>query len=153
MSMIRWQPASELVTLRRAMDKLFEDSFVSPARLFEYAPPGAPMDMYETENEVVVKIPMPGIKPEDVDITITGDTLSVKGKTKEENESKEKNYTRKECSYGSFSRTVTLPNGLQSDQAEAAFEDGILKLTIPKSEEVKPKQIKVTAREKAEGKK
>lgn len=149
MSMIRWQPASELVSLRRAMDKLFEDSFVSPVRLFEDTTPGAPVDMYETENEVVVKIPMPGVKTEDVDITITGDTLSIKGETKKEKEAKDKNYIRKECSYGSFSRTVVLPDGLQNDKAEATFEDGVLNISLPKSEKVKPKQIKVIAKEKA----
>lgn len=155
MSMMRWQPFSELISLRQAMDKLFEDSFVTPSRLLNTFGPGVttPIDMYHTANEVVVKAALPGVKPEEVDITITGDTLSIKGETKSEEEIKREEYLYQEHRYGTFSRSVTLPGGLDSDKAEASFDDGILTLTIPKSEQIKPKQIKVKAKGVTEGKK
>ena len=155
MSMIRWQPFNELISLRQAMDRLFENSFVTPSRfLSTFGPRGTtPIDMYHTANEVVVKAALPGIKPEEVDITITGDTLTLEGESKSEEEIKQEEYLYQEHRYGTFSRSVTLPGGLDSDKAEASFENGILTLTIPKSEKVKPKQIKVKAKGAIEGKK
>ena len=143
-SLIRWEPFSDLVSLRDAMDRLFEDSFIRPRGLL--APLRAAdlaIDMFETKDDVVVKATLPGLKPEDVEITITGDTLTIRGESKEESEVKEEDYIRKERRYGSFCRAVTLPSGLKSDKAEATFENGVLALRIPKSEEIKPKSIKV----------
>lgn len=153
MSMIRWQPFSELLTLRQAMDKLFEDSYVSPSRLLSAVgvEAVAPIDMYQTDKDVVVKVSLPGVKQDGVDITITGDTLTVKGEAKAEKKVKQEDYFYQERRYGAFSRAVTLPEGLGTDKAEANFEDGVLTLTIPKSEKVKPKEIKIKA--KAEEKK
>jgi HSP20 family protein len=150
MSMIRWEPFNELMSLRQAMDRLFEDSFVTPSRAFGRMDVVMPVDMYQTENEVVVKTAIPGVKREDVDITITGDTVSIKGEKKADEKIKREDYIYQEHRYGAFSRTVNLPGGLDTSKAEASFEDGVLTLTIPKSEEVKPKQIKVKA---VEGKK
>ena len=145
-NIVRWQPLGDLVSLREAMDHLFEDAFITPRNW----PLGATMDLnldvYETGNEVIVKAALPGMKPEDVDITLTGEVLTVSGETKEENEHQDKNYLRRERRYGSFTRSVTLPEGLQGDKAEAKFENGVLTLTIPKSEEVKPKKIQVKAK-------
>jgi HSP20 family protein len=150
--MIRWgEPFSELVTLRQAMDKLLEDSFVRPSRfLAGFAEAGAPaIDAYQTANEVVVKASVPGVKPEDINIEITGDTLTVKGESKVAEEVKKENYFFQERRYGSFARSLNLPGGIQADKAEAKLENGLLTITVPKAEEVKPKVIKV----KAEGKK
>ncbi len=147
-SLIRWQPFDELVSLRDAMDRVFEDSFIRP-RWGWMAPMGAAnlaIDMYETKDEVVVKAALPGIKPEEVQVSITGNTLTIKGESKEENEVNEKDYIRKERRYGSFTRSVTMPSGLKADKAEATFEDGVLTLKVPKSEEVKPKTIKIKAK-------
>lgn len=147
-SLTRWEPFSELVSLRDAMDRLFEDSFVQP-RWGWIAPLGSAdlaIDMFEKDNEVVVKAALPGIKPEEVDVKITGDTLTIRGESKEESEVKEENYIRKERRYGAFSRSVTLPSGLQTDKADATFENGVLTLTIPKGEQVKPKSIKIKAK-------
>ncbi len=144
-NLIRWQPFDELVSLRDAMDRVFEDSFIRP-RWGWISPTGAAslaLDMYETKDEVVVKAALPGIKPEEVEVSITGNALTIKGESKEENEVKEKDYIRKERRYGSFARSVTLPSGLKTDKAEATFEDGVLTLKVPKSEEVKPKTINV----------
>ena len=89
---------------------------------------------------------MPGIKPEEVNIDITGDTLTIKGETKAKQEIKKENYLYQERRYGTFSRSVALPGGLKPDRAEATMEDGVLTLTIPKAEELKPKSIKVKAK-------
>jgi HSP20 family protein len=141
------------MSLRQAMDRLFEDSFVTPSRAFGTLATAMPVDMYQTENEVVVKTALPGMKPEDVEITITGDTLSIRGEKKADEKVKREDYIYQEHRYGTFSRTVTLPAGLDTNKADANFEDGVLTLTIPKSEQVKPKQIKIKAKGAIEGKK
>jgi len=150
MAIERWQPFSELTSLRQAMDKLFEDSFVRPSRgvaaLGEVAAPA--LDVYQTPTEIVVKAALPGLKPEDVNIDITGETLEIKGERKAEQEIKKEDYLYQERRYGAYSRSVVLPSGLKTDKAEATMEDGILTLTIPKVEEEKPKKISVIAKEK-----
>ena len=155
MNLIRWQPFPELTTLRQAMDRLFEDTAVSPWHFNRLALDGAeaPIDMYHTDESVVVKASIPGVKPEDVDISITGDTLTIKGETKSEEEVKEEHYFRKERRYGAFSRSIQLPTSLKTDKAEATFDNGVLTLTIPKAEKQKPKQIKVKPKGVIEGKK
>jgi len=145
MSIVRWQPLNEVVSLRSAMNKLMEDSFINPSRpLYDFGIEAlAPIDMYQNENEIVVKATLPGVKSEDVEITIDGNTLNIRGETKADEEVKQDDYFYQEHRYGAFHRTITLPGGLNTDEAEAAFEDGVLKLTLPKSEAIKPKQIKV----------
>lgn len=150
MAIERWQPFSELMSLRQAMDRLFEDSFVRPSRglaaLGEVAAPA--LNVYQTPTEVVLKAALSGLKPEDVSTDITGETLTIKGESKAEQEIKKEDYLYQERRYGAFSRSVVLPSGLKTDKAEATMEDGILTLTIPKVEEVKPKNISVKAKEK-----
>jgi HSP20 family protein len=145
MTMQRWEPFREVMTLRNAMDRLFEDSIVRPERFWVDADGGSllPLDIYQTDEDVVVKASLPGFKPEEVDISITGDTLTIKGEHQEDQEVKEENYLLKERRYGSFTRTLTLPVEVKSEKAEASFDNGVLNLTLPKAEEVKPKQIKV----------
>jgi len=147
-SLMRWDPFRDTLSLRNAMDRLFEDSFVTP-RLGWIAPAsaaGMALDVYETKEQVVIKAALPGVKPEETEVTITGDTLTIRGESKEEKEIEEENYIRKERHFGSFARSVTLPAGLEADKAEATFENGVLTLKIPKSEQVKPKSIKVKAK-------
>lgn len=144
-SLVRWDPFRDVLSLRSAMDRLFEESFVTP-RAGWWVPVSAAelaIDMYETKDEVIVKAAMPGIKPDQAEVTITGNTLTIRGESKEEKEVKEENYIRKERHFGSFARSVTLPDGLKTDKAEATFENGVLTLKIPKAEEAKPKTIKV----------
>ncbi|MFQ6100639.1 MAG: Hsp20/alpha crystallin family protein [Anaerolineae bacterium] len=144
-NLVRWEPFRDLVSLREAMDRLFEESFVQP-RVGWLAPVGAEalaVDMYETDDAIVVKSAIPGIKSEDLNISVTGDTLTIKGETKVEEEVKEKNYIRRERRYGSFCRSLPIPVSVVADKAEAEFENGVLTLTLPKAEEVKPKAIKV----------
>lgn len=155
MNLIRWEPFHELVTMRQAMDRLFEDSNTRPFGLASVFGRGiAPaVDIYETADEVVLKTPLPGVKPEQLDINVTGNILTIKSETNGEQEIKQENYLRRECHYGAFARSLTLPAGLEIDKTEASLENGILTLTIPKAEEVKPKVIKVKAKQIAEGKK
>lgn len=152
-ALVRWEPFRDIISLRDAMDRLFEDSFVRLSRFWpgigEWQPP---IDMYQTDNEVVVKAAIPGLKPEEVDISITGDTVTIKGEHKEDKEVRDEDYLYKECRFGSFSRTVTIPVKVKTDKAEAVFENGILTLTLPKAEEVKPRQIKVKVKAEKEAK-
>ena len=155
MNLVRWEPFHELVSLRQAMDRMFEDGFTQHLRLapvFNGSLSPA-LDVYETAEEVVVKSPLPGVKPEELDINITGDILTIKGEARAEQETKQENYFCKECHYGTYARSLTLPAGLKTDKAEAKLENGMLTLAIPKAEEVKPKVIKVKAKEIAKGKK
>lgn len=154
-SLVRWGPFGELLSLRQAMDRLFEENFVRPSSLFTGLREGAmpALDIYQTDDAVVIKAAVPGVKPEDIDITITGNTLTIKGETRVEEDVKKESYYRQERRYGAFSRTVELPPHLQTDKAEAFFEHGVLTLTIPKAEEIKPKAIKIKAKEVVEAKK
>jgi len=147
-NIVRWEPFRELVSLREAMDRLFEESFVRPGggRLAPAGMEVPAVDMYQTDDAVVVKSAIPGIKPEDIDISITGDTLTIKGETRAEEEVNEENYIRRERRYGSFCRSLALPLPVVTEKAEAEFENGVLTLTLPKAEEVKPKAIKIKAR-------
>jgi HSP20 family protein len=155
MTMQRWEPIGEMMTLRNAMDRLFNDSYVPSTRSWlGFDGEGAiPVDIIQNSDEIVIKAELAGFKPEEVDIQVTGDALSIKGEHKEEKEVKEKDYLYREISYGSVSRLLTIPVEVQSEKAEAIFENGVLTLTLPKAEEVKQKQIKVRAAGVLEGEK
>jgi HSP20 family protein len=148
MSMMRWDPFGNRMPMRSAMDRFFDDSCFAPrwGLVSASAALSLAVDMFETKNEVVVKAALPGVKPEQVELSVTGDVLTIRGETKEEQETKNEDYIRKEHRHGSFTRSVTLPGGLQTDKAEATFENGMLTLKIPKSEEVRPKKINVQAK-------
>ena len=143
----RWEPFHDLVTLREAMDRLFSESFVRPGMAFpSQGMEGPAVDMYQTKDDVVVKAAVPGVKPEDIDIAVTGDMLTIKGELKEEEKVEEGNYLRQELRYGQFMRELALPTQVNADKARAEFEHGVLTLRLPKAEEVKPKSIKVKAK-------
>lgn len=127
------------------MDRLFEDSFVRPSRtgLADWSSGILPVDMIDKDDQVLIKASVPGVQPDDIDITITGDTLTIKGEVYATDETGSDKYLCRECQYGAFSRSMTLPSGLDTDGAEASFENGVLTLRIPKAEEVKPKMIRV----------
>ena len=144
--LMRWEPFRELVSLREAMNRLFEESFVRPWGAFPRWAEGPAVDMYETDTAVMVKAAIPGVDPKDVEISVTGDTLTIRGEVKKEEQVKEENYLRRERYYGSFCRSFLLPTRVVADDAEAVFENGVLTLTLPKAEEVKPKTIKVKAK-------
>lgn len=145
-SIVRWEPLGNLMTLRDAMDRLFEESVVGPRGWL--APTGGaelPLDMYETESDSVVTAPVPGVSAEDVDVSIVGDVLTIKGETKSETKSDKANYHRQERCYGAFVRSVALPVDVKVDKAEAKFADGVLTVTLPKAEAAKPRSIKIKA--------
>ena len=147
-NLIRWEPMREMVTLREAMDRLFDDAFTHPfGQTDGWHGSNVPaIDMYQTDNDVVVKAALPGIKADDVQINVTGDVLTIKGEMKEKSETKEKNYHIREQRWGTFERSVMLPTNVVSDKAKAEFEDGVLTITLPKAEEVKPKLITIKAK-------
>lgn len=148
----RWDPFAELQSLRQTMDRLFDDA--RPWRLsLNGSEAYFPVDMYETKDEVVVKASLPGVKPEDIDISVTGQVLTLKGEVKEEHEEKAQNYYRRERRTGSFVRQLQLPTDVEPDRAEAVFENGVLRLTLPKADTVKPRTIKVQAKGMIEGQK
>ncbi len=149
-SLVRYQPFTRMSSLRQAMDRVFDERFFVPYRFFTFrSDETAPIDVYHTEKEVVVKAALPGLKPEEVDISLSGDYLTIKGEIKAEEKIEREDYLYREHRYGAFSRSIVLPGELQTDKAEASFEDGILIVTIPKSAEAKPKQIKAKAKAKA----
>ncbi len=144
-NLIRWDPVREMAGMRDQMDRVFEDFFSrSPVSYEGYGVVN--LDMKQTTDDVIVKASVPGIKPDDIDISVTGDTLTIRGEIKEEEKKKEANYHMREIRYGTFARSVTLPAQVVADKAKAEFENGILTLTLPKTEEVKPKTITVKAK-------
>ena len=144
----RYDPLGEMVSLRSAMDRLFEGSFVSPLSWRTISGGDAiapPVDVHETADEIVVTAALPGMKAEDVEITMTGQNLTLRGEFKADQEISREQYLYRERRFGSFNRTVQLPVRVQGDRADASFTDGVLTLRIPKAEEVKPRQIRINA--------
>ena len=145
MTVIRWNPLREMMTLREAMDQIFEDSYVRPARTWSEAAPERslrlPLDVYTTPEEIVIVASLPGLTPDEVDIVIQGDTLTIRGDLRKPLENVE--YLFQERTGGAFSRTLALNVPIEEDKAEATFENGVLTLTLPKAEETKPRTIKV----------
>ena len=145
-NLIRWEPAREMMTLREAMDRLFDDAFTRPLSIAGNGWAVPAVDMYQTDNEVVVKAALPGIKAEDVQLNVTGEVLTIKGEIKQKEEVKEKAYHLREQRWGMFERSVILPAEVVADKAKADFENGILTIAIPKAEEAKPKTISIKAK-------
>jgi HSP20 family protein len=144
MAIDRWDPFREAVSLRDAMNALFQESVLRPSSgLSQGSAVALPLDVSENDNEFVVKASLPGVKPEDVQITVHGETLTIQGESRFEEEKKDERWHLRERRFGSFQRSVTLPTPVDSDKAQAAYEHGVLTLTLPKSEQAKPRQIKI----------
>jgi HSP20 family protein len=142
----RTSPFGELVTLRHTMDRLFDDSFSRPRAwgLASGALSGLPLDVRSGPDALVVEAALPGIRPEDVEVTVEDRTLAIRAEAREEHHEGEGETLVREIRRGSASRTITLPRGLETDRATATFENGILRLSIPRAEDVKPHQIQIT---------
>jgi HSP20 family protein len=142
----RTSPLGELVSLRQAMDRLFEDSFVRPRTWGLSAEMGGalPLDVTSTADALLVEAALPGIRPEDVEITVEDGTLTIRAESSDEREETQGEAIIKEIRRGSMSRTVALPTGLEPDKATATFEHGVLRLTFPRAEAVKPRQIRIS---------
>ena len=146
--LVRWEPTRGMTSLREAMDRLFEQSFMQPGWLSAWMGPSdmLPVDVYETDDKLVVKAAVPGVKPEEIEVTVTGDLLTIKGEFKSEEKTEKANYLRQECRYGSFCRQIGLPAGINADKVAATFENGVLTLEMPKAEEAKVKTVRVVAK-------
>lgn len=145
MPIVRREPYRDLMTSQREFERLFKEAFtpfVGEGELSTrtWAPP---VDIYETENDIVLKAELPGIDPKDVEVKVEDNTLYLKGERKFEKEVMNENYHRVERSYGCFARSFSLPNSISAEKVKAEYKDGLLTLTLPKREEAKPKTIKI----------
>jgi len=150
----RWEPFREFSTLQDRMNRLFRESYSGEGRdetlsTSSFAPA---VDVYEDEHKVTLKIEVPGIDEKDIDVRVENNTLTVHGERKIEKEEKEENYRRVERQYGSFTRTFNLPQTVDNENVSATYDKGVLKISLPKKAEAKPKQIKVNVGSQIEGK-
>ncbi len=152
MTLVRWDPFREMMNLEHTLNRFlseFESLFGRPVAAGErttwtLAPQ---IDLYETDDAIVIKAVMPGVKPEDLHISITGDVLTLRGEIREEAEEEGATYYLKERVYGTFQRSIRLPAPVIADQAEATLEHGVLTLVLPKVEEARPKQITINVKQ------
>jgi HSP20 family protein len=138
----RWDPFREFSTLQDRMNRLFRET-QGPEEALTTTSFAPPVDVYEDEHTVTLKIEVPGIDEKDIDVRIENNVLTVHGERKFEKEEKEENFRRVERQYGSFTRTFTLPTTVDAEKVSANYDKGILKVVLPKKAEAKPKQIKV----------
>ena len=148
MAIVRWEPFRDLLSLQDRMNRLFDESYrgARTGGTDEWALGGswAPaVDIYEQDGNIVMKAELPGVDPKAVDIRLENNTLTLRGERKLDKEVKEDNYHRVERAYGSFSRSFTLPTVVDQGSIKAEYRDGVLKLTLPKREEAKPRQIQI----------
>jgi len=146
--LVRWDPFREFRTMRELTDRMLDRYFEEPLGDWQTSSWGLALDVAEDEDEFVVKASVPGIKPEDLDITVTKNTLTIKGEVRQEEEKEEERYHLRERRYGRFARSITLPTSVNADEIEADYEKGVLTLHLPKTEEMKPKRIEVKSSEK-----
>jgi HSP20 family protein len=137
----RWDPFREMVSMRRAMDRLIENSFDDDGT--QTSEWGLALDVVENEDSYLVKASVPGIKPDDLDITLNKGMLTIRGEIKDDSETTKGQYHVRERRYGVFSRTIQLPTSVNSEDIQADYQDGVLTLKLPKSEEIKPKRIPI----------
>ena len=146
MAIVRWEPFRDLLTTQDRFNRLFNQTFSNvfgedEGKLGTWSPA---VDIFENDQNVVLKAELPGIDPKDVDVQVENNTLFLKGQRKFENEVKEKDYHRIERSYGSFMRSFSLPSTINAEKVTADYKNGVLTLTLPKKEEAKPKTIKIS---------
>jgi HSP20 family protein len=146
MSLVRWNPMREMVSLREAMGRLFEESFVRPFGDWpvlgeRWTAPA--VNMFEDEDHVIIEAEVPGVKADDIEVAVQQGVLRISGEFKEEEEREGKSYHRRERRIGRFERALSLPSSVNPDAAKAEFKDGILTLTFDKLEQVKPKRIEI----------
>ncbi len=138
-----WKPLRELSNLRREMEDFWEN-FAGEREFLPMRGEWMPaLDVSETKDSLIVKAEIPGMEPKDVDISLSGDLLTIKGEKKQKTEEKKENFHRIETRYGAFSRTIRVPVSVDSDKIEASYDNGVLKIVLPKKEEVKAKQIEI----------
>ena len=137
----RWDPFREMMSMRHAMDRLIENTMGED---WEHSSEWSlALDLVENDNEYLVKASLPGVKPDDIDITYDKGVLTIKGEVKQESETNEGQYHLRERRYGAFSRSVALPTSVRAEKIDAQYQDGVLTLKLPKADEVKPKRIPI----------
>jgi HSP20 family protein len=141
----RAAPRADLNTVRSAFDRLFDEAVFRPTTWGNFAESRLPLDITSTEDAITIEAALPGVRPDDVEITVHQDTLTIAVKEQAERETREGERVYREVRRSSGSRTLTLPSGLDIDRAAASFENGMLRLDIPRAEQAKPRQIPVTA--------
>ncbi len=142
-TLTRWDPFRELATLQDRMNRLFQEQYGGREEDLTTSAFAPPVDIYEDEHNLTLKLEVPGIDEKDIDIRLENNTLTVRGERKLEKEEKEENFHRVERRYGSFVRAFTLPNTVDAESAKANYDKGVLKITLAKKAEAKPKQIKI----------
>ena len=153
MTLIRsWDPFREMAQLRATMDRLLNETRNIPATTSEETIWTLPLDVSENADGYIIKASLPGVNPGDIDISLTDNVLTIKAEVKEEKDIEEAKYHLRERRFGSFLRSITLPTAVDDDKVEAVYEDGVLTLTIPKAEAVKPRKIAVKSHKMIEGK-
>ena len=139
----RWNPVRDMITMREAMDRLFEDRWNARRDGADRSSWALPVDAYVTDDAIILLADVPGLKPEDLDVTLEGDTLSIRGELKPAAD--ERKYLLRERAFGRFERVLTVNTPIDANKVEAHFENGVVQITLPKAEAVKPKQIQVKA--------
>ncbi|MCK8602923.1 Hsp20/alpha crystallin family protein [Desulfoferrobacter suflitae] len=144
MELVPWKSFGEVSTLRKEMDNLLNKFFGKSSLAEAFGDEWAPsLDVSETANSIVVKAELPGLEVKDIDVSLAGDLLTIKGEKRKEEEEKGEHYHYSERYYGSFRRSFRLPTTIQADKIEAKFDKGVLRITLPKTEEAKQKEIKI----------
>ena len=141
-SVVRWDPFRDVMALREEVNRLFGRTLGEGAGAAVWTPA---VDVFDTKDSIVLKAELPGMKPEDIDIEIDDNVLTIKGERRFKEQVEEGRYYRLERSYGHFSRSLTLPQGVRGEQVQAQFDQGVLEVRVPKAEEVKPRKVAVTA--------
>ena len=153
MAIARWSPFQELTSLHSSMDRLFGDMSEGNTNggTMEMPTFRLPVDISETDNGYVIKAPVPGFKPEEVQVSLTDGVLSITAEHREEKTDQKKNYLRREVAYGNFERLIALPNDVQDDNIKATFNNGVLEIEVPRAPKPQPKRIEVRAQDGQQG--
>ncbi len=142
-TLTRRNPARDMVALRDEMDRVFADSIYGPPPLWNLSGEEVRLDLYEDGNNLVVKASVPAVKPEELNVQVENDILTISGETKKDEEHKEQDYYLRERRYGRFSRSLDLPRAVNAEQADAVFANGTLTIVLPKADKARGKQIKI----------
>ncbi len=150
MAIVRWEPFRDMVGLQERMNRIFDEAFRGAGRTatdddWSLGGSWAPaVDIYEQEGNIVLKAELPGVDPKDVDVRVENNVLTLRGERKFDNEVKRESYHRIERSYGTFTRSFTLPNMIDTDKIKAEYKEGVLRMSLPQKEEARPKQISIS---------
>ena len=150
-NVVRWDPFREMLQFRRSMDRMMDESLMNGSNWDEPMRWALPVDVVENNDAYLVKASLPGVNPDDINITYDNHVLTLNTEVQAEEEKKEERYLLRERRYGSFTRSITLPNQVDASKIEADYSNGVLTLTLPKAEELKPRRIQIQNRKTIEG--